>query len=73
MSHVILVNGKMLTERGISVKDALRLADTHCKVRFGKRVEWVFTLEEAKEQNENFGEVLTAKGDTVQVSICYME
>lgn len=60
MSHVILVNGKMLTERGISVKDSMRLADSHCKVRFGQRVDWTFTLEEAKELNCNSGDVTLA-------------
>jgi len=57
MSHVIRVGGKTLTEQGISVKDAMRLADTHCKVRFGQRVEWDMGLEEAKELNCNSGDV----------------
>lgn len=69
MSHVILVNGKMLTERGISVKDAMRLADSHCKVRFGQRVDWTFTLEEAKEQDANFGEIPIADDKTITVVV----
>ena len=69
MSHVILVNGKMLTERGISVKDSMRLADSHCKVRFGQRVDWTFTLEEAKEQDANFGEIPIADGKTITVVV----
>lgn len=69
MSHVILVNGKMLTERGISVKDAMRLADSHCKVRFGQRVDWTFTLEEAKEQNCNMGDVTLTDGKTITVVV----
>jgi hypothetical protein len=69
MSHVILVNGKMLTERGISVKDAMRLADTHCKVRFGQRVDWTFTLEEAKEQNANMGDIALTDGKNITVVV----
>ena len=57
MSHVIRVNGKTLTEQGISIKDGMRLADTHCKVRFGQRVEWDMDLEDAKELNCNSGDV----------------
>lgn len=60
MSHVIRVNGKTLTEQGISVKDGMRLADTHCKVRFGHRVEWDMDLEDAKELNCNSGDVTLA-------------
>ncbi len=60
MTHVIRVNGKTLTEQGISVKDGMRLADTHCKVRFGQRVEWDLDLQEAKEENCNSGDVTLA-------------
>ena len=60
MSHVIRVNGKTLTEQGISVKDSMRLADSHCKVRFGQRVDWDMDLEEAKELNCNSGDVTLA-------------
>lgn len=35
----------------------MRLADTHCKVRFGQRVDWDLDLQEAKEENCNSGDV----------------
>ena len=69
MSHVIRVNGKTLTEQGISVKDSMRLADSHCKVRFGQRVEWDLDLEEAKELNCNSGDVTLADGKTITVVV----
>ncbi len=57
MTHIITVKGKALTETGISVKDAMRLADLHCKVCYGYRVDWDLDMQEAKEHNGNFGTV----------------
>jgi hypothetical protein len=47
----------------------MRLADTHCKVRFGQRVDWTFTLEEAKEQNANMGDIALTDGKNITVVV----
>jgi len=57
MTHIIAVKNKTLTETGISVKDAMRLADRHCQVCYGFRVDWDLDLQEAKEIGCNSGTV----------------
>lgn len=54
-SYIIQVGSRTLTETGKSMKEAMGLAELHCKVRFGQAIDWLYTLQEAKEMQDNTG------------------